>query len=133
MPYAAIMPTRASLTIREAAQHIGLTTHTLRYYERVGLLPPVARAHNGHRRYSPDDLRWLELLERLQASGMPIRRMLEFARLVRRGSSTIPQRRAVLDQHRAEIETTIATLQTTLALLRKKIARYDRAPGKPTR
>ncbi|HEY4176870.1 MAG TPA: MerR family transcriptional regulator [Kofleriaceae bacterium] len=114
-----------ALTIAEAAEHTGITAHTLRYYERIGLMAPISRAHSGHRRYSSDDLRWLELLKRLQASGMPIRRMREFARLHRRGDGTIPQRRAVLDAHREDVESSIAELKKTLALIKKKIALYD--------
>lgn len=88
-------------------------------------MPAVARAHSGHRRYSPDDVHWIDLLKRLQSSGMPIRRMLEFARLVRRGKSTLRQRRTVLDEHRIEIEATMADLKATLAVVRKKIALYE--------
>ncbi|HEY4055390.1 MAG TPA: MerR family transcriptional regulator [Kofleriaceae bacterium] len=114
--------TRA-LTIAEAAEHTGITTHTLRYYERVGLLAPVSRAHSGHRRYGDDDLRMLDLLKRLQASGMPIKKMQEFARLVRSG--TIKQRRAALAAHLGDVEEKIRELKATAALLKKKIARYD--------
>lgn len=117
----------AGLTIREAATKAGMTTHTLRYYERIGLMPPVSRANSGHRRYTGEDLRWLTLLKRLQSTGMPIRRMLELARLVRRGDSTLAARRALLDDHRVELEAQIAKLRDTLVLLRRKIARYDRA------
>lgn len=116
-----------ALTIAEAAAQTGITTHTLRYYERVGLLPPVARAHSGHRRYGDDDLRMLDLLKRLQASGMPIRKMQDFARLVRGGKRTLKQRRAALAEHLVDVEARITELKATAALLKKKIARYDEA------
>jgi DNA-binding transcriptional MerR regulator len=117
----------AGLTIREVAEQTGLTAHTLRYYERIGLMAPVSRAHSGHRRYDADDLRWVELLKRLHESGMTIRRMQEFARLARGGATTVPARRALLDAHRLEVEAEVARLQATLATVRKKIALYDRA------
>lgn len=115
----------AGLTIREVADKTGLTTHTLRYYERIGLMMPVARAHSGHRRYGADDLRWIELLRRLHVSGMPIRRMLEFARLKRRGD--VAGRRALLDEHRLELEAKLAEMRATVRTVRAKIAHYDRS------
>jgi DNA-binding transcriptional MerR regulator len=118
------MPT-AGLTIREVADKTGITAHTLRYYERIGLMMPVSRAQSGHRRYGADDLRWVELLKRLHASGMPIRRMLEFARLMRRGD--VAGRRTLLDEHRLELETKVAELLETLRTVRAKIGNYNRA------
>jgi DNA-binding transcriptional MerR regulator len=118
----------AGLTIREVADKTGITTYTLRYYERIGLMMPVSRAPSGHRRYGGDELRWVELLKRLHASGMPIRRMLEFARLKRRGD--VVARRALLDDHRIELEAKVAELQATLRTVRAKIGTYDRALAK---
>ena len=114
------------LSIREVAARTGITTHTLRYYERIGLVPSVPRARSGHRRYGESDLAWLELLKRLHATDMPIRRMLEYARLARRGESTVRERRALLEAHRLDVEGKLAHLQATLALIRKKLALYDR-------
>ena len=65
-------------TIDEAAERMGLTKHTLRYYEREGLLPPIAKASNGHRSYTEDDLGWVRFLQLLRATGMPIREMKAF-------------------------------------------------------
>jgi DNA-binding transcriptional MerR regulator len=121
----------AGLTIREVAERTGITVHTLRYYERIGLLAPVSRAHSGHRRYDADDLRWVELMKRLHDSGMTIRRMLEFARLARRGATTVAARRALLDAHRIEVEAEVARLVATLDTVREKLALYDRALAKP--
>jgi DNA-binding transcriptional MerR regulator len=119
--------TSAGLTIREAAGRIGITVHTLRYYERIGLVRPVARARSGHRRYGEDDLRWVELLRKLHATDMPIRRMLEYARLARRGEVTIAARRSLLDDHRRDIEAKLEKLRSAHTLIKKKIALYDRA------
>jgi len=117
----------AGLSIREVAALTGITTHTLRYYERIGLVQRVPRAHSGHRRYGEDDLRWLELLKKLHTTDMPIRRMLEYARLARRGDSTIAARRALLDAHRVEVEAKLARLTSTLEAIGTKLKLYDRA------
>ena len=119
--------TEQGLTIREAAARSGITVHTLRYYERIGLVQPVARARSGHRRYGDDDLRWLELLKKLHATDMSIRKMLEYARLARRGEGTFAARRALLDAHRCDVEAKLEKLRSTHALIKKKIAIYDRA------
>jgi DNA-binding transcriptional MerR regulator len=121
------MANEPGLTIREVAAKTGITTHTLRYYERIGLVQPVPRARSGHRRYGEDELRWLELLKKLHTTDMPIRRMLEYARLARRGDSTIAARRALLDAHRLDVEAKLAHLTSTLATITTKLASYDRA------
>ncbi len=118
--------TAVGLSIREVAARTGITTHTLRYYERIGLVQPVARARSGHRRYGDADLRWLELLKRLHATDMPIRRMLEYARLARRGHSTVAARRALLAAHQREIEAQLEHLKSTLEVIGVKLALYDR-------
>jgi DNA-binding transcriptional MerR regulator len=112
-------------TIREVAATTGITAHTLRYYERIGLVQPVARARSGHRRYGEDDLRWLEFLKKLQLTGMPIRKMLEYARLARGGLAAAPARRALLDRHRVEVEARLDELQSALAVIKRKLASYD--------
>jgi len=81
------MLTADALTISDAAEATGLSTHTLRYYERAGLmLDPVERAPSSHRRYTEAEIRWVTLLTRLRATGMPIRRIREYADLVREGA-----------------------------------------------
>jgi len=114
-------------TIREVAAKTGITAHTLRYYERIGLVHPVTRARSGHRRYDDADVRWVELLKKLHATDMPIRKMLEYARLVRRGPSTVTARRALLDEQRVEVEAKMKQLRSSLAVIAKKIELYDQA------
>jgi DNA-binding transcriptional MerR regulator len=116
-----------ALSIREVAARTGITPHTLRYYERIGLVQPVARAQSGHRRYGEADLRWLELVKKLHATDMPIRKMLEYARLVRRGESTVAARRALLDAHRRDVEAKLEHVRESLGAIKRKIAYYDRA------
>jgi DNA-binding transcriptional MerR regulator len=113
------------MTIAEAAERSGLSAHTLRYYERIGLIHPVDRGTNGHRRYGRDDLEWLDLLIKLRTTGMPIRQMVEYAELVRQGPETAARRRAMLERHRAEITARMAELEDTAAVLDRKIAMYQ--------
>ena len=78
------------LTIDEVARRTGLTAHTLRYYERIGLIAPVPRASGGQRRYATADLDWIEFLLRLRDTRMPVAQMLVFARLRAEGDATVP-------------------------------------------
>jgi DNA-binding transcriptional MerR regulator len=115
----------SDFTIQEAAARCGLSAHTLRYYERIGLLDPVARGTGNQRRYDEADLAWLAFLQRLRATGMPIRTMRRFAELRRGGESTVSARRVILEEHREEVLERIADLQRDLQALTEKIARYQ--------
>jgi DNA-binding transcriptional MerR regulator len=92
-----------SLTISEAAESAGVTAHTLRYYERAGLLDPVGRAGSGHRRYGEDDLTRIVFIARLRSTGMPIREIRRYFELVRAGPRTEPDRLALLQAHRDRV------------------------------
>ena len=116
------MPTQ--ITIAQAAERSGLSAHTLRYYERIGLIHPVGRGRNGHRRYGRDDMDWLALLTKLRTTDMPIRQMVEYAELVREGAHTAARRRAMLEAHRDAIRTQMAQLEETADVLDRKIATY---------
>ncbi len=111
-------------TIEQAAERMGLTKHTLRYYEREGLLPPVAKGVNGHRRYSEADLGWVKFLQLLRATGMPIREMKDFMALTWAGDHTIADRVEVLTRYRAELEKRMAEDREHLAFLNRKIDTY---------
>ena len=111
-------------TIRNMAERCGMTAHTLRYYERVGLIQPVGRARNGHRRYTESDAAWLNFLHCMRATNMPIREMQRYAALRDLGDSTIEQRRQLLEEHQAQIASQIGALQQAHALLTHKIANY---------
>ncbi len=114
-----------TLTIAEAAAATGLTPHTLRYYERDGLLlDAVERASSGHRRYTERDLGWIHLLTRLRATGMPIREIREYADLVRQGEGTEPERMALLQAHRDAVRAQLAEVQDHLAAIERKIDVY---------
>lgn len=114
----------AGYTIRTMAQRCGMTAHTLRYYERVGLIQPVGRARNGHRRYSDQDEAWLNFLHCMRATNMPIREMQRYAVLRERGDDTSLERRRILEEHRAVIAEQITALEKAHALLTHKIENY---------
>ena len=111
-------------TISEAARATGVSVHTLRYYERTGLLDRVERGTNGHRRYSEEDVQRVRLLTMLRATGMPIRRIREYADLFRAGDSTHAQRLALLEAHREAVRTRVAETERNLELIDRKIDHY---------
>jgi DNA-binding transcriptional MerR regulator len=117
-------------TIAEVAERTGLTAHTLRYYERAGLLDPPERDWNGHRRYSEQDVSMLRILTRLRATGMSIAGMRQYAQLCRVGPASFDERRELLEAHRRQVVDRIAELQHDLALIDYKISVYG-APGVP--
>lgn len=116
------------LTIAEAAELLGLTADTLRYYEKDGLLlHPVGRAASGHRRYEVADLRWIELVTRLRSTGMAIRDVRRYADLVREGVGTEAARLELLREHRRKVLTQLAEVQEHLGAIDDKIGVYTEA------
>jgi DNA-binding transcriptional MerR regulator len=116
------------LTIAEAAERTGLTAHTLRYYERDGLLlGSVERASSGHRRYTERDLTWIQMVTRLRATGMPIRDVRRYAALVREGEGKVAARLALLLAHREVVERQLAEVTSHLRAIDHKIAIYENA------
>lgn len=113
------------MKIAELARRTGLTAHTIRYYERIGLMPPADRDDAGHRDYGSDTLRWITFIGHMKAAGMPISEMLRYARLRMQGDATGPQRAQILRARRVMVADQIATLQATLSVLDDKIAGYD--------
>ncbi len=111
-------------SIADAAQRSGLSAHTLRYYERAGLLPRVARDGGGRRRFSDDDLGWIRFLSYLRATGMPIRRMHEYVRLVQQGARMSDRRRRLLEEHRDAVVRQMDRLSESLIAIEQKIAFY---------
>jgi DNA-binding transcriptional MerR regulator len=113
-------------TIGEVAERTGLTAHTLRWYERIGLLDRPARSHHGQRRFCDADLGWLAFLGNLRATGMPVAGMLRYAELVRSGEDTREERRELLVEHRDEVLARIRDLQANLLVLDYKIDLYGK-------
>lgn len=115
-----------SLSIADAAEHLGVSAHALRYYERDGLLlRPVERSSSGHRRYSARDLDWLRLITRLRATGMPIREVRAYAALVRGGGGNESARLALLRAHRERVLAQLAEVQDNLSAIDYKIGIYE--------
>jgi DNA-binding transcriptional MerR regulator len=110
-------------TIGEAAAKCGLSPHTLRWYERIGLLPPIERGGDGRRRFSDADLDWLSLLIKLRATGMPVRDMQRYAELVRSGAGQA-ERLELLTRHREQVRRDLAARLECLRLLDAKISYY---------
>ncbi|WP_411700160.1 MerR family transcriptional regulator [Conyzicola sp.] len=117
--------TQELLSISEVAEATGLTAHTLRYYERAGLmLHAVDRASSQHRRYSQSDLNWIVFLSRLRSTSMPIARMLEYVELVRQGDDTVEARRDLLMLHRISVAAQLETITQSLEAIDYKITTY---------
>ncbi len=114
------------ITTKEMSELTGVSIATLRYYERIGLLDPVKRASNGHRRYGDNDLRRVDFLKRLRATGMSITEMQYYVDLFREGDDTIVERREMLEAHREAVHAQVDALNETLALLNMKIENYRR-------
>ncbi|EWT01707.1 MerR family transcriptional regulator [Intrasporangium oryzae NRRL B-24470] len=123
---------RAGLTIAEASARTGLTPHTLRYYERDGLmLREVGRTASGHRVYTDADLAWVTMLTRLRATGMPIREMREYAALCRRGEGNEESRLGLLQAHRSRVLEQLAAVTDHLGAIDEKIGIYRGRLGRP--
>ena len=113
------------LTIQEVAEATGLSAHTLRYYERVGLIHPIDREQNSHRRYTSDDVGWINFLTKLRAIGMSIRDMQRYAALQRRGDETLAERVEMLKALRDKVEAHMDELNEHLKLIYYKIELYQ--------
>lgn len=124
---------RDQYTISEVADVTGLSAHTLRWYERIGLMPHVDRSHTGQRRFSNRDLDWLAFVGKLRLTGMPVADMVRYAELVRAGDHTYAERRELLESTRIDVRRRIAELQDTLTVLDHKIAGYADASCVPER
>lgn len=117
---------KEKLTIQEVAQATGLSAHTLRYYERVGLIHPIDREQNTHRRYTADDVGWIEFLTKLRATGMSIKDMQRYAELQRRGDDTLAERVEMLKALRDKVEAHMDELNEHLRLIYYKIDLYQK-------
>jgi DNA-binding transcriptional MerR regulator len=113
------------LSIAEAARHTGVSAHTLRYYERAGLVvTTVERTDGGWRRYQQQDLNWIIVCTKLRAAGMPIKTIRRYAQLVAAGHGNEQERLALMEAHRADVTAKLAALQENLELIDHKIDVY---------
>lgn len=114
----------ATLSVGQAAARVGLSVHTLRWYERQGLLAPVARDAVGRRRYTEADLEWLGLLIRLRRTGMPVREMRRYVELAWAGEATLADRLQLFEEHRDRVQARIGQLQADLEAVNYKVEIY---------
>ena len=117
---------REILTIQQVAKATGLTPHTLRCYERIGLIHPIQREENTRRHFTADDLGWIDFLLKLRATGMSIKDMQHYAELQRQGDDTLPERVDMLKSQRDEVEAHIEEMNEHLKLVYYKIDYYSK-------
>ncbi|WP_242222199.1 MerR family transcriptional regulator [Bacillus cereus group sp. BfR-BA-01380] len=113
-------------TIKQISKVTGLTVHTLRYYEKIGLLNEVNRDINGYRQYSEADISWINFLIRLRVTGMPVTDMKLFSDLRSQGETTISARRELLEIHQNKILKEMKDLKDNLVKIEEKIDYYKR-------
>jgi DNA-binding transcriptional MerR regulator len=116
---------QAGLSIAEAARRTGVSAHTLRYYERAGLVvTTVGRTAGGRRRYQQQDLYWITICTKLRATGMPIKTIRRYAQLVSAGPGNEQERLALMEAHRADVTAKLAEVQENLKIIDHKINVY---------
>lgn len=112
------------MTIKEVSEKYGISQDTLRYYERVGLIPPVTRTAGGVRSYQQEDLAWVELAKCMRSAGLTVEALIEYVKLSRAGDETIPARLQLLQEQRAYLAEQKKQIERALERLDYKISRY---------
>lgn len=112
-------------TISEVSEKYQISSSTLRYYERIGLLPNIPRQANGNRYFTDQLLNWLKMIICLRHSGVPIEKLIEYANLIQKGDDTIATREALLREQLAELYQKRVNLQRSIQRLEDKIALYE--------
>lgn len=115
------------MTIKEVCEKYGISADTLRYYERVGVIPEVNRTKGGIRNYSEEDIKWVENAICMRNAGVPVEMLIDYVRLFREGNATLQARCDLLVEARQAIQEQMDKLQETADLLDYKISRYDEA------
>ena len=115
------------MTIKEVCEKYGITADTLRYYEKVGVIPTVSRTKGGKRDYGEQDISWVENAICMRNAGLPVEMLIEYVRLFQEGDGTFQARRDLLAEAREEILGYLSKYQATLDKLNYKISRYDEA------
>ena len=113
------------MTITEVSQKFGMPQDTLRYYERIGLIPRVNRNKNGIRDYTEQDCKWVEFIKCMRVSGLPIEVLIEYVDLFQQGDATIEARKAIFVEQRRLLLERMAEMQRTLERLDYKLAVYE--------
>ena len=115
------------LTIKEVSAQFGISQDTLRYYERVGMIPAVPRTAAGRRDYQDEDLGWVELALCMRSAGLPVEAMIQYVKLCQQGDGTLAQRLQLLQDPRAVLVAQAKQIQATMDRLDYKIGRYQQA------
>ena len=115
------------MKIAEVSEQYGISTDTLRYYERVGLIPPVNRNESGIRDYNELDLRRVDFIKCMRSAGLPIEVLIEYVALVQQGDKTIETRKEILKEQRDLLVARMNEMQKTLDILNHKIEVYEKA------
>lgn len=113
------------MTISEVAEKYELTADTLRYYERIGLLPRVQRNSSGIRDYTEEDCNWVNFIKCMRSAGLSIEVLVEYVSLFQQGDSTVAARKVLLIEQREELKRRLSEMQQTLSYLDSKIEHYD--------
>ena len=120
------------MTIKEFAARTGLTAHTLRYYEKMGLMRNVARSNSGQRRYNEEDVNWVGLIQCFKATGMPLKELQRFVELERCGDVTASERLVLLRRHEQNVQAERVELDRQHTKLLAKIAHHEQIISKKT-
>jgi DNA-binding transcriptional MerR regulator len=115
------------MKIAEVSEQFGMSVDTLRYYERVGLIPPVNRNESGIRDYNELDLRRVDFIKCMRSAGLPVEVLTEYVALVQQGDSTIEARKEILKEQRALLATRMEEMKKTLDILDHKLDVYEKA------
>ncbi|WP_312648269.1 MerR family transcriptional regulator [Aminipila sp.] len=115
------------MTIAEVSKKYDISQDTLRYYERIGLIPVVNRTANGNRDYTEESCKWIELAKCMRSAGVPIEALIEYCALTQQGDSTIKARKELLLEERRKLSEKMEDMQQTLDRLNYKIGRYEKA------
>lgn len=115
------------MMIAEVSKKYDLSQDTLRYYERIGLIPSVNRNKSGVRDYTEEDCRWIEFIKCMRNAGLPIEVLIEYVGLFQQGDATIKSRKELLTEQRRQLIVRIEDMQRTLERLNYKIESYERA------
>jgi DNA-binding transcriptional MerR regulator len=115
------------MTIKSTSEKYGVTEHTLRYYEKIGMIPPVTRNSSGIRDYKDEDLEWVELVLCMRNAGLPVKVLVEYLRLYQLGDSTILDRLQLLLSQQQELLEQKKNIDASLKKLNYKISRYELA------
>jgi MerR family transcriptional regulator, aldehyde-responsive regulator len=113
------------MTIAEASEQLNISTDTLRYYEKIGLIPPVKRNRGGIRDYGETDLNWVEFIKYMRGAGLSIEVLTEYVRFAMQGDKTIEARKNILIEQRKQLGVRMEEMQKTMDKLNYKIEQYE--------